>query len=72
MIFGNTSDPIELTCTASVGFTITSTEYNFTWWKNGQLINLTDDRIMVCTVLHCYLLHNIVIIGYRWDDVISI
>ena len=51
------SDPINLTCTASVTVSdIISAVYDFTWRRNGEVIDLSDDRIMVCAVLYCYML----------------
>ena len=51
------SDPINLTCTASVIVSdIISAVYDFTWWRNGEVIDLSDDRIMVCAILYYYML----------------
>lgn len=55
LMFNGTAgrDPVQLNCTASVGFSINSTEYEFVWWRNEQMINSSDGRIMVCMVPLC-------------------
>ena len=42
-------DVIELLCTATVAEYVISASYQFTWIKDDTPVNISNDRIMVCS-----------------------
>lgn len=50
LIIGNSGmDNINLLCTTMVMQNLASSDYTFTWMKDGSPLNLSDNRIMVYT-----------------------